>query len=125
MRHMREYRSSGLGRPLTLLRVFLVASAVILAIGAVALSSRLSSDLRRAALADNARDVAAYTDAGLGPSISTGSSVAVTPRALRRLRNTVRRWDDVRGLNVYTREGRLVFSTTRPDRIGRHRRLLT
>ena len=121
MRHMREYRSSGLGRPLTLLRVFLVASAVILAVGAVALSSRLSNDLRRAALADNARDVAAYTDAVLGPSIASGSSVAVTPRALRRLRNTVRLSEDVRGLNVYARDGRLAFSTARPDRIGRRR----
>jgi putative nucleotidyltransferase with HDIG domain len=118
---MRDYRSSGLGRPLTLLRAFLVASAVILAVGAIALSSRLSGDLHRAALADNARDVAAYTDAVLAPRIVRGNSVAVTPRALRRLRNTVRLPEDVRGLNVYARDGRLAFSTTRPDRIGRRR----
>ena len=104
---MREYRSSGLGRPLTLLRAFLVASAVILAVGALALSSRLSNALRRAALADNARDVAAYTDAVLGPSIASGSSVAVTPRALQRLKNTVRLSEDVRGLSVDRKSTRL------------------
>ena len=43
MRRMPEYRSSDLGRSLTLLRTFLLASAVILAAGAVALSSRLSA----------------------------------------------------------------------------------
>jgi putative nucleotidyltransferase with HDIG domain len=34
---------------------------------------------------------------------------------------TVRLPADVRGLNVYSRQGRLVFSTTQPDRIGRRR----
>ncbi|HEX4746874.1 MAG TPA: HD domain-containing phosphohydrolase [Gaiellaceae bacterium] len=121
MRRMRAYRSSGLLRSLTLLRTFLIASAVILAAGAVALSSRLSADLRAAALEDSALDVSAYTDAILGPTLVHGTTVHVTPEALRRLSRTVRLPDDVRGLNVYTRGGRLVFSTTRPDRVGRLR----
>jgi len=121
MRRMREYRSSGLGRSLTLLRTFLIASAAILAAGAVALSSTLSGNLREAALEDTALDVGTYTDAVLGPSVVRGNRVAVTPAALRRLVRTVRLPSDVRGLNVYARDGRLVFSTTRPDRIGRRR----
>ena len=83
MRRVRDYRSSGVGRSLTLLRAFLITSAAILAAGAVALSSTLSSDLRAAALDDAAHDYAAYTDAVFAPSIVRGNSVVVTPaRAL-------------------------------------------
>ena len=63
MRRVRKHRSSGLGRSLTLLRAFLLASALILALGAVALSSTLSRDLRDAALDDTALDVGGYADA--------------------------------------------------------------
>jgi putative nucleotidyltransferase with HDIG domain len=120
MRRMRGSRSYGLGRPLTLLRAFLVVSAVILAVGAVALSSRLSGDLRQAALADTARDVDSYV-AALAPAVVRGGRVAVTPAQRRRLARTLRLPDDVRGLSVYSKGGRLVFSTARPDRIGRIR----
>ncbi len=121
MRRLRTFRASNLGRPLTLLRTFLIASAIILALGAVGLSSRLSSHLRTAALEDNARDTAAYVDAVFAPSVVRGNAVVVTPQTLRRLARTVRIPPDFRGLNVYARNGRLVFSTTRPDRIGRRR----
>ena len=121
MRRMRAYRSSGLLRSLTLLRTFLIASAAILAVGAVALSSALSDDLRAAALDDSALDVSAYTDAVVAPAVVRGNDVVVTERALRRLARTIRLPNDVRGLNVYARDGRLVFSTTHPDRVGRRR----
>jgi putative nucleotidyltransferase with HDIG domain len=115
---MRAYRSSELVRSLTLLRTFLLASAAILAIGAVALSSTLSNGLREQALEDNARDVSSYANAVLAPSLVRGSRVVVTPRA-RRLMQTVRLTDDVRGLNVWSRDGHLLFSTTQPGRVGK------
>jgi putative nucleotidyltransferase with HDIG domain len=121
MRRKWEIRTSGLGPPLTLLRTFLIASAVILAVGAVALSSRLSGDLRRAALTDTAHDVSDYTDAVLAPSLARRNSVVVTAGTIERLRRTVRLPEGVHGLNVYARNGRLVFSTNKPDRIGRRR----
>ncbi len=121
MRHLRAYSSPGLRRSLTLLRAFLVASAAVLVVGAIALTSTLSGDLREAALEDNALDVAAYTEAVLAPTVVRGGKVVVTPAALRRLRRTVRLPNDVRGLNVYSRDGRLAFSTTRPERVGRRR----
>jgi hypothetical protein len=117
MRRKRAYRSSGLLRSLTLLRTFLIASAAILAVGAVALSSTLSGDLREAALDDSALDVSAYTDAVVAPAVIRGNDVVDTKGALRRLRLP----NDVRGLNVYARDGRLVFSTTHPERVGRRR----
>ena len=121
MRRMRAYRSSGLLRSLTLLRAFLIVSAAILAVGAVALSSTLSADLRAAALDDSALDVSAYTDAVVAPAVDprergrrhrSDASSADTddspyerrPRAERlRARRTPR------------------FSTTHPERVGRRR----
>jgi len=121
MRRVRQHRSSGLGRSLTLLRAFLLASALILALGAVALSSTLTRDLRGAALDDTALDVAAYGDAVLAPTLSRSGRIAMGLRARRRFARSVRLPSDVRGVNVYTRDGRLAFSTTRPNRVGRRR----
>ncbi len=121
MRRKRAYRSSGLLRSLTLLRTFLIASAVILAAGAVALSSTLSADLRTAALKDSAHDITAFTDAVLAPSLVRGNRVVATPASLTRLGRTVRIPESFRGVNVYARNGRLVFSTTQPGRVGRKR----
>jgi putative nucleotidyltransferase with HDIG domain len=116
-----RYRPSGLGRPLTLLRTFLVASALILVLGAVMLSTRLSDDLRAATLADSARDTTSYVDAALTPAVVRGNRVVAAPGASRLLRRAVRRSADLRGVNVYGRNGRLVLSTAHPDRIGRRR----
>jgi putative nucleotidyltransferase with HDIG domain len=104
-----------------MLRAFLIASAAILAAGAVALSSTLSDDLRAAALADNELDVAAYADAVLAPAVVRGDEIVVSRTALRRLERTIRLPNDVRALSVYAHDGRLAFSTTHPDRVGRHR----
>jgi putative nucleotidyltransferase with HDIG domain len=119
MRRMRAYRSSGLLRSLTLLRSFVLASALILAVGAVALSSTLSRDLRAQALADNARDVKLYVDTVLVPNVVRGNEVVVTPSALARLARIVRQPENVRGLNIWSRDGRLRLSTNQPGRVGR------
>jgi putative nucleotidyltransferase with HDIG domain len=121
MRRVRQYRSAGVGRSLTMLRAFLLASAIILALGAVVLSSTLSRDLRSAALDDTALDIEAFANAVLTPAAVRGGEVVLSPAARRRLARSVRLPSDVRGLNVYTREGRLAFSTTRPTRVGRKR----
>ena len=121
MRRVREYRSSGLGRSLTLLRAFLITSAAILAAGAVALSWALSSDLRAAALEDTALDLAAYTDAVLTPTLVRRNEIVASASVRRSFARTLRLPSDVRGMNVYARDGTLVFSTTRPDRVGRRR----
>lgn len=121
MRRMRAHRSSGLLRSLTLLRTFLIASAAILVVGAVALSSALSGDVRDAALDDNALDVSAYADAVVAPALVRGNEVVAADGRIRRLERTIRLPSDLRGLNVYARDGRLAFSTTHPARVGRRR----
>jgi putative nucleotidyltransferase with HDIG domain len=119
---MRAHRSSGLLRSLTLLRTFVLASAAILVVGAVVLSFMLTNGLRESALEDNARDVSLYVDAALAPSIVRGNRVVVSRKALARLARTLRRPADVRGVNVWSADGRLSFSTRRPQRVGRRSR---
>jgi len=121
MRPSRAYRSSGLLRSLTLLRTFLVASALILGVGAVVLSSTLSGTLRAAALEDNARATAAFVDAVLAPTVVRGGRV-VAPRRPAALTRTLRRPRSIRGASVWARDGRLVFSTSRPGQVGRRAR---
>ena len=123
MRRVRGHRPAGLGRSLTLLRAFLLASALVLALGAVALSSVLSRDLRTAALDDTALDVSAYTDAVVAPRVVREGRIAVSSAARKGLARTLRLPSDVRGLNVYARNGRLALSTTQPERVGRRRAL--
>jgi putative nucleotidyltransferase with HDIG domain len=121
MQSARAYRSSGLLRSLTLLRTFLVASAAILTVGAVVLSSTLSAGLREHALEDNARDVALYVDAILAPHVIRGDRVVLTRATRRRLARTVRQPPTVRSVSLWSRDGRLVFSTTRPRQVGKRR----
>jgi putative nucleotidyltransferase with HDIG domain len=112
----RAYRSAGLSRSLTLLWTFLLASAAILAIGAYALSSVVTADLREQALQDDARHLALYTDTVLTPALVRGKRVAASPRARRTLRASVRTRSDVTGITVWSRAGKLVASTSRRRR---------
>jgi putative nucleotidyltransferase with HDIG domain len=118
MRRTRAHRSSGLLRSLTLLWVFLVASAAILAAGSAALSATLSRGLKDAALRDNAHDLSLYVDAVLTPSVVRGNRVIVSSAALERLARTTRQPRDIRSVNLWGKDRRLVFSTTQPDRVG-------
>ena len=67
----RAYRSAGLVRSLALLWIFLLASAAILGVGAVVLSSLLSQSFRDQALDDNARQLSVYTSSVLRPVLDT------------------------------------------------------
>jgi putative nucleotidyltransferase with HDIG domain len=107
----RAYRSAGLVRSLALLWTFLLASAVILAVGAVVLSSLLSQSLRRQALEDDARHLSVYTNSVLRPVLVRGRRIVVTRQAARRLRDTVRAPGGVMGVSVWSRQGTLRYST--------------
>ncbi len=118
---MRAYRSPGFGRSLTLLRTFVAASALILAVGAVALSSTLSSKLRAAALENKARNAEVYVDAALAPSVVRGDRIVVTPQVRRLLRRTVSLPTGVQRVDLYSRAGVLRFSTSSAPKVGRRR----
>jgi putative nucleotidyltransferase with HDIG domain len=115
----RAYRSAGLVRSLALLWTFLIASAVILATGAIILSSVLSQSFRSQALDDSARDLSLYADTVLRPALVRRNRVVVRKASIRRLRDLVRGPGDVTAISVWTRGGRLVFSTARRRRAAK------
>ncbi len=109
----RAHRSAGLARSLALLWTFLLATAAILAVGAVVLSSVLATSLEEEALAVNASHVALYTDTVLTPFLVRGGRVAVGDRARRRLQAAVRARRDITGVSIWSRKERLLGSTYR------------
>jgi putative nucleotidyltransferase with HDIG domain len=107
----RAYRSAGLTRSLTLLWTFLLASAAMLVVGAVLLSSVLSRGVEKQVLEDSARYAAVYTDTTLTPALVRGRRVAVSVPALRELRTATRARSDLTGISVWSAEGRLLAAT--------------
>jgi putative nucleotidyltransferase with HDIG domain len=107
----RAYRSAGLTRSLTLLWAFLLASAVMLAAGAVALSSVLSRSVEKQVLEDSARYAAVYTDTALAPALVRRERVVVSGPALRRLRSATQARSDVTGISVWSDAGKLLAAT--------------
>ncbi len=107
----RAHRSAGLVRALTQLWTFVVASAAILAAGALVLSSLLSQSLEAQVLADRAREVGLYANSALAPTVVRGSRIVAKPRDLARLARTVRAPAEFTGVAVWSRRGRLVYST--------------
>ena len=72
-------RTWALQRSLTLLRVFLVASAAILLVGAVTLSSVLSSRLKGQVVDDARASLTQYVDGVLRPQLVQHNTVVVHP----------------------------------------------
>ncbi|MBA2741589.1 MAG: hypothetical protein H0U46_06215, partial [Actinobacteria bacterium] len=101
-----------MARSLALLWWFLAAAAAILVVGAIALSSVLSNNLRDEALAVNADHVAVYTNTVLSPLLLHGDRVVIGDRGLRRLREVVRARGDITGVSVWSRKKRLLTSTS-------------
>ena len=98
-----------------MLWTFLLATAAILAVGAVVLSSVLSGTARKQALDDNAHYVALYTNTVLAPApaLIRRNGVVITSRSLQRLRETVRARGDVTGISIWSRQRKLLTSTYR------------
>ena len=81
-------------RSVTLLRVFLLASAVILVCGAISLGSLLTTALRSQALDDASSSLTQYVDGVLRPELVRGDGIHVS-RDRRRVRNDGGRDDGV------------------------------
>jgi putative nucleotidyltransferase with HDIG domain len=107
----RAHRSAGLVRSLTLLWVFVLTSAVILGVAAVTLSTVLSARFEEQVLDDSAGEAALFTSSVVAPVVVRGDELVVRRGALRRLGRAVRAPDDFIGISIWTRRGRLAFST--------------
>jgi HD domain len=103
-------RGRDLGRSLTLLRVFLLASALICAGAGVALGSMLSHSLTKEALSPEETSLDQYVDGVVHPVLVHHGRVA-TPRVQDgRLASRVMRQPDIVTVKVWKRSGLLVWT---------------
>jgi putative nucleotidyltransferase with HDIG domain len=106
-------------RSLTLLRVFLAASALILAIGAVVLSTVLTHALNGQALADNRDSLTLYVDGVLRPALVRDHRLRVDPRVSAALVGELHRDHDLVTVKVWRPDGVLAWTNRAPERIGK------
>jgi putative nucleotidyltransferase with HDIG domain len=105
-------------RSLTLLRVFVVLSALVLGIGGLALGSLVASAIRGQAVDDRESALTQYVDGVLGRELVHGNRLRVdrdpSQDALRRVHSR----DDILSVKVWRPNGVLAWTDTDPKRIG-------
>jgi putative nucleotidyltransferase with HDIG domain len=106
-------------RSLTLLRVFLLASAVILVSGGLVLGSVLTAALRGQVLDDKRAGLTQYVDGVLRPELVRGDRVHISPHLPRQIKEQLRGQPDIVSVKVWRPDGVLVWTNRAPHRIGR------
>src|SRR5256885_6334740 len=106
-------------RSVTLLRVFLLASAVILVSGAILLGSLLTTALRAQALDDASASLTQYVDGVLRPELVRRDRIHVSPHLPQQIKQQLRRQHDIVSVKVWRPDGLLVWTNRAPQRIGR------
>ena len=112
-------RGWALHRSLTLLRVFLLASAVILVTGAVVLGALLTTALRTQAVEDKQSSFTQYVDGVLRPQLVRDDRVHVASHLPQQIKKELRRQPDLVSVKVWRGDGVLVWTNRAPERIGR------
>jgi putative nucleotidyltransferase with HDIG domain len=117
----RRLRRGGrdLERSVTLLHVFLLASAVICAAAGVTLGWLLSHSLTTEALGAERTALARYVDGVVRPELVRGNHVVVAGSDAARLSNGIRAQKDILSVKVWQPDGVLAWTNVDPDRIGR------
>ena len=112
---MRWYRTipSGMARSLTLLRLFLIASAVILTAGAFVLVDRLTVKVRQQAIDSEVTSADIFASAVLSPTVVRGDRLVTRSSVVVRVGRDIKVPPSVRSLNAWSRNGTLVFTTSR------------
>ena len=108
------------GRSVTLLRVFLVASAAILVAGAVALGGMLTLTIDRQAVEDERAGIVQYVGSVVTPGLVRNNQIRVTPAAARTLARGMHIRGDLLSVKVWRRDGLLLWTTLDKSRIGKH-----
>ena len=106
-------------RSVTLLRVFLLASAVILISGGLLLGSVLTAALRGQALDDTRASMTQYVDGVLRPGLVRSDKVHISPHLPGKIKEQLRRERDIVSVKVWRPDGVLVWTNRAPQRIGR------
>jgi len=108
-----------LHRSVTLLRVFLLASAGILLIGAIILGWLLTTSIQRQSLDDARVSLTQYVDGVLRPQLVRDDKLHISPHLPRELEAQLRRQPDLVSVKVWRPDGTLVWTNRAPERIGR------
>jgi putative nucleotidyltransferase with HDIG domain len=102
-----------------LLHVFVAASAAILAIGALALTSVLSHSLKSQAIADRRESMSQYVDSVLRPALVHGRTLRTGPYVSSLLLNELHGQPDLVTVKVWRADGVLAWTNRGTARIGR------
>jgi putative nucleotidyltransferase with HDIG domain len=111
--------ADGLARSLTLLRVFVYASAALLLAGAVILASTLTHLLWSQAVSAERRDAARFVNTVLERDIVSGDQIVLDERAKRALVRGMGARRDLIGVKVWAPNGTLLWASHESSRIGR------
>lgn len=104
---------------LTLLRLFVVVSALLLVGAAFLLGSMLTRTLRSQALDEEKTSLATYVDGVLGPQLVRNDHVVTTRWMSESILRVLRGQPDVVSVKVWRADGVLAWTTLQADRIGR------
>src|SRR4029079_11153019 len=115
----RVSRGWAVQRSVTLLRVFLLASAVILISGGLLLGSLLTAALRGQALDDKQTSLTQYVDGVLRTELVRGDKVHISQHLPRQIKEQLRRQPDIVSVKVWRPDGLLVWTNRATKRIGR------
>src|SRR5437660_14004 len=100
-------------RSVTLLRVFLLASAGILVTGGLVLTLVLTGSLRQQALDDAGTSLTQYVDGVLRPQIVRGNQIHVSPRLPQSIKQQLRRQPDLITVKVWPPDAALALLVRR------------
>ena len=117
LRQGRQRRA--LERSLTLLNVFLLASAVILVAGGTLLGWTLTRTLHQQALDSERWALARYVDGVVRPKLVRDNRVVITRWGDKALRTSLASQPDVVSVKVWRPDGRLAWASLDQSRIGK------
>ena len=111
--------TENLSRSITLLRVFVLASAVLLAAAAVSLGTLVTHAVRKQAIDDAQVSLTEYTNGVLHKDIVHGGHIVVSNDAKKIFRTSLESRPDILSVKVWQPDGTLAWTNVAQQRIGK------